>query len=61
MSEIERLRAAGKLTIADEEDIVRLDHEVMTRAVAKVREIVRPHVEANCAAYERAKAAAGQS
>ena len=54
-SEVNALRAAGKLTLADEEHLVRLDHEIMRRACPATRRILAPVVAEQIAAYEAAK------
>lgn len=58
-NQIALLRAAGKLTLADEERLVRLYHDTMSRGDARTRKIMAEAAAEQIEHYERAKAKAG--
>lgn len=55
-TQIDALRAAGKLTVADEARFCELDAAMMKRGNAGVRRIMGPVIEAQVRHYEAAKA-----
>ena len=58
MSKIEERRAAGNMTLAAEEHLVRLDHDLLKDACPATRRIIAPIAAEQVRHYEAAKARA---
>lgn len=56
--QIAALRAAGKLTLADEEHLLRLYHDTIKRGGDHLRKLMAPAAAEQVEHYERAKARA---